>query len=410
VLALVDRFRYEGALFARETSLKKVYLVAIEQAHPAPLESIRTTLESDEVEFVPQADGASFTVRADEVTIQVEFVPGPIALGDSLKLVTGSDEALKVLRSAKGCYQILFQPGRPQGSVAVFEALWCARALMEQVPAVLLDLTSMKLHAQEDVAEITELDFDIRDHLNLHALEATSGETPLWVHSHGMEKFGIRDVEVFHLAEDDLLATESFLHELCTDLAFGQGPELRTVVETNNGETFMLLPSEDARVNLMGVPLEAFEGHNALYFTVVSPGGRHNLSELLRPYRERFAQEPVEKTAQMRDQAQALLPAFKARFQRKGLMEPLSFLVRSPFETHPEGEAVTEQLWLEVLSWDEQKVLGKLLDGAMHTTEWRKGAQVEVEEDQINALALEREGRSLEQEEVSKILLLERPM
>ena len=32
----------------------------------------------------------------------------------------------------------------------------------------------------------------------------------------------------------------------------------------------MLLPSDEARVSLIGVPLETFEGHEGLFFTVVS--------------------------------------------------------------------------------------------------------------------------------------------
>jgi uncharacterized protein YegJ (DUF2314 family) len=112
----------------------------------------------------------------------------------------------------------------------------------------------------------------------------------------------------------------------------------------------------------------------------------------------------------MHQQAQAVLPAFMARFQRKGLMEPLTFLVRAPFETHPEGETVRENLWLEVVAWEEGTVVGKLVDGAAHTTEWRKGAHVEVDVKEINALALSREGRMLDEEEMRALLVAERPM
>jgi uncharacterized protein YegJ (DUF2314 family) len=226
----------------------------------------------------------------------------------------------------------------------------------------------------------------------------------------GMEKFGARDLEIFHLGEQDLLPAEAFLYELCTDLAFGQQPALRTEMGTSEGQTFMLVPSEEARTNLMGVPLEAFEGHEGLFLTVVSPQGRHNTAELLRPFRERFAQEPEQKTESMHRETQGLLPAFKARFLRRGLMEPLAFLVRAPFQTHPEGQEVTEQLWMEVLSWDDSTVVGRLVDGAVHTTEWRKGAHVEVDEDQINALAISREGRTLEEDEMRALLIAERPM
>ncbi|HEY0095161.1 MAG TPA: DUF2314 domain-containing protein, partial [Archangium sp.] len=101
---------------------------------------------------------------------------------------------------------------------------------------------------------------------------------------------------------------------------------------------------------------------------------------------------------------------FKARFLRKGLMEPLAFLVRAPFETHPEGETLNEQLWMEVVSWDDATVVGRLVDGAVHTTEWRKGAHVEVAEADVNALALSREGRTLDEDEVRALLNAERPM
>jgi hypothetical protein len=110
--------------------------------------------------------------------------------------------------------------------------------------------------------------------------------------------------------------------------------------------------------------------------------------------------------------ASRLLPAVKARYQRKGLMEPLTFLVRAPFEVHPEGQAEDpeeEQLWAEVVQWDETALVGRLVDGGQATTEWRKGAHVEIEDTQINAVALSREGRTLEPDEMERLLLAERP-
>jgi hypothetical protein len=160
----------------------------------------------------------------------------------------------------------------------------------------------------------------------------------------------------------------------------------------------------------MGVPIEAFLGHEGLYLTVVSASGRHTLSELLRPYHARFAKEPAERTSELREQAQALLPAFKARFHRKGLMEPLMFLVRAPFEVHPDNEVVVEHLWMEVLGWEDEHVLGKLVDGATHTTEWRKGAAVEIEPGMVDAIGVNREGRALGEEEMLALLNSERPV
>jgi Uncharacterized protein conserved in bacteria (DUF2314) len=391
--------------------VKEVYVLAIESSSPIPLEEVRQAFESEDVRFSLLEGGHGFALQAEGVRVEVRFDTEGLSKNWEPRLLTGSEEALQVFNRAKGFYRFFVVPGAgPQPTVPVFEALLCARRLMDTTQGVLLDLTAYKLHDAADVVDITELDFDIRDHVNLHAVAAIEGDTPLWVHSHGMEKFGTRDLEIFHLGEEDLLAAEMFLHELCTDMAFGQGPEVRKEVHTSEGQSFMLVPSEEARVNLLGVPLETFEGHEALFLSVVSPLGRHNTAELLRPYRERFIPEPEERTEALRAEAQALLPAFKARFGRKGLMEPLTFVVRAPFETHPEGQAVEENLWLEVVAWEEDTVVGKLVDGAVHTTEWRKGAHVEVDEEQINALAISREGRTLEEDEMRALLIAERPM
>jgi hypothetical protein len=387
----------------------EAYLLATEQQAAIKASILREALGDDNVEFA-DIRGCVVSVRVNSARTDIRFekLKSPIKL--SPELMSGSDESIAAVKKAKSVYRISFAPGHPQPSVAVFETLWCIRTLMEQVPGILVDVMAQKLHDLNDVQEITELDFDIRDHINLHAIEVTEGDTPMWIHSHGMEKFGTRDVEAFHIAEADLPPAESFLHRLCTDLAFGQGPKLRTIVETGDGESFMLVSSEEARQNLMGIPLETFEDHQGQFLTVVSANGRHTLAGLLKQYREHFAEENPEKTEALRLQAQELLPAFKARFLRKGLMEPLTFLVRAPFEVHPDGSAVNENLWLEVLTWEGESIVGKIVDGAAKTTEWRKGAQVEIDDEQINALGIAREGQPLDGDDIKSLLLAEKPM
>ncbi len=390
--------------------MKEVYILAALSPEPLPLEAMIEALEAEDVTVTPLPGEHGFTLRSGEASVEVRFdtLEGP--LGWTPDFLSGSDDSQDLLKNARGFYRISFEPGRPQPSVAVFEALWCARSIMEQVEAsALLDVTAFKLHDAEDVREITELEFDIRDHVNLHAVQVAEGNTPLWVHSHGMEKFGIRDVEVFQLADEDLPAAESFLHSLCTDLAFGHGPPERPQVDSG-GDAFILVPSEEARSSLIGLPLDAFEGHEGNFFTVLSGSGRHNLSTLLTPYRDQFVDEDPELSEALREQAKALLPAFKARFGRRGLMEPLSFRVRAPFEAHPDGEPVNEDLWAEVVAWEQDALVGRLVDGSSHTTEWRKGAHVKIDEASINALGLAQDGRPLEEEELEHFLAGERPM
>ncbi len=392
--------------------MKEVYIVATDDAAPLPEELVRERFESDDVEIQFGGEGLLFAVVAEEARVEVRFETRAAALGWTPELLTGAPEDRARLEKAKGFYRVSFEPGKPQGPVAVFEGLWTVRTILEITEGVAVDVTAFKLHSMRDVEEITELDFDIRDHLAIHAMEAGEGERPMWVHTHGMAKFGALDVEMFHIAEDDLAAAETFIHELCTDMAFGQAPPPRTPVSTSVGRQFVLLPSEEGRTALRGIDPEIFDAHEGSFLTVVSAEGRHAMSEILEQYRGRFEEESEEESGQLLEVARRLLPAFKARCQRKGLMEPLTFVVRAPFEVHPEGDAgepEEEQLWLEVLTWDEDKLIGRLVDGGKTTTEWRKGAQVEVEEDQINALAVNREGRTLEPEEMEQLLLAERP-
>lgn len=392
--------------------MKEVYIIATAEAVPVDIEVLREAFESEEVQFVVGEPGLYFSVQSETSRVDVRFDARTESLGWSPELLTGTEACHAMLKSARGFYRFSFEPGKPQASVAVFEALWCVRTLLENVEGVVLDTTAFRLHTAEDVTEITEFDFDIRDHMTLHAVEAGEGDRRWWIHSHGLAKFGAWDVEVFNLVEEDLRPAETFFHELCTDLAFGQGPQLRVPVSTSVGASFMILPCDEARRSLFSVPQETFEGHETLFNTVVSADGRHTLSEVLAQYRDRFEDETAEEAQAMKTQADDLLPAFKARFLRRGLMEPLTFLVRAPFEVHPErGDGPKEeQLWAEVLSWEEDGVIGKLVDGGQTTSEWRKGAHVEFEPDQINAIALSREGRTLEDDEMKNLLLAEKPM
>jgi hypothetical protein len=392
--------------------VKEVYIVATASPKPVTDEQLVEAFESDEIKLVLKEDGNLFSVRAENTRIDVRFEARKEDLGWSPELLSGSPQSHQALQGSRGFYRLSFEPGKPQATVAVFEALWCVRTLLELVEGVVIDITAYKLHTPEDVEELTELEFDIRDHISLHAVEAGQNDAPLWIHSHGMAKFGLWDVEVFNLAEPDLKAAEIFFHELCTDLAFGQAPPPRTPVQTSVGSAFMLIPAEEARPTLRGINPETFAGHEMQFLTVVSPEGRHNLTELLANYRDRFEAETEEEAEEREKEARELLPSFKQRFMRKGLMEPLAFIVRVPFEVHPDGEGKSdeEKLWVEVITWEDDTLIGKLVDGGQTTTEWRKGAHVEVEQSQINAIGLSREGRQLDPEEMKTLLLAERPM
>ena len=394
------------------TGTRDVYIVATDTPEPLAPEVLTEAFEAEDVKLVFGEDGFLFSVRAEQSRVDVKFEARLTSLGWTPELLTGTPELRERLEQAHGFYRVSFEPGSPQPSIAAFEALWTVRTILELTEGVAVDVTAFKLHSAMDVEEITELDFDIRDHITVHAQPLGEGERNNWVHTHGMSKFAAPDVEMFHIPEEDLAAAETFFQELCTDLAFGQGPAVRQVISTSVGMGFQLLPADEARSNLYQIDQESFTGHTQGLVTVVSPEGRHGMSDILKHYRGRFEEETDEEARLKQEAATRLLPIFKGRYMRKGLMEPLAFLVRAPFEVHPAGEAgepEQEQLWVEVVQWDEDNLVGKLVEGGTRTTEWRKGSHVEVDDSQINALAVAREGRQLDPEEMEQLLQLERP-
>jgi Uncharacterized protein conserved in bacteria (DUF2314) len=393
-------------------TLREIYIVATDAGEPLDAAALTQAFEAEEVKVTMAQGDHSFSVEADGSRVEVRFEARLSALGWTPELLTGTVELRAQLEQAHGFYRISFEPGKPQPSIAAFEALWTARTILELTPGLAIDVTAFKLHSMMDVEEITELDFDIRDHVTVHAEAMGEGERNLWVHTHGMAKFAAPDVEMFHISEDDLAPAETFFHELCTDLAFGQGPQLRHPIATSVGMGFQLLPCDEGRANLYQVDPEQFTGHTNDIVSVVSPEGRHGMTDILKHYRDRFEEESDDEAEARRSAASRLMPLFKGRYMRKGLMEPLSFQVRAPFEVHPDGqdaEAEQEQLWVEVVQWDGETLIGRLVDGGTRTTEWRKGSHVEVDESQINALAVSREGRALEPEDMERLLRLERP-
>jgi len=394
------------------STLRETYIVATEKTAPIEREAVTRAFESDDVTLVFDEEGVLFSVRADSSRVEVKFESRFEPLGWTPDLLSGTPELREKLKEARGFYRVSFEPGQPQPSVAVFEALWTVRLLVELVEGVAIDVTAFKLHSPQDIEEITELDFDIRDHVTIHAIEFGEGGR-MWVHTHGLSKFKSPEVEMFAIAEDDLPAAETFFHELCTDLSFGQGPQVRQVVSTSVGRAFTLVPAEEGRTTLYGnSDPEAFEGHESTFLTVVTDEGKHAMGEILVHYRDRFEEESEAEARSLQQMAERLLSSFKARFQRRGLMEPLTFQVRAPFEVHPDGEKgeVSEELlWVEVVQWDEGSLLGRLVDGGQSSTEWRKGSHVEVDDSQVNALGLSREGRTLDPEEMEALLQAERP-
>lgn len=313
------------------------------------------------------------------------------------KPLLGTRELRAHIGAATGCYRVYFRELTvPQ---TLFEALWVARVIAEMCGGAMLDVTSLQMHSATDLAEMTELDFDIRDHIVIHSVDINRNGK-LWLHSHGMAKFGARDLEVFDIDEHLQEAGEIFLRELGTEYAFSHGPPLSRIMRTTLGGTFMVVADCERKG-------AAYCAQSAGFLTVLGGSGTHTVCALLAPYLEAAN---LGDGHEVYGNVETLLPAFKARFLRRGLLEPITFMVRAAFEITPrDGLRAEESLWLEIVHWNGHQVIGKLLAAARASTEWRKGSQVQVDETQISALGMNRNGKQVPLPEVAGILQGERP-
>src|SRR5574340_513412 len=101
--------------------MREVYIVATADPAPLPEELVRERFEGDDVEIEYGGEGRLFSVVADEARVEVRFETRASALGWTPELLTGAPEDRARLEAAKGFYRVSFEPGKPQGPVAVFE-------------------------------------------------------------------------------------------------------------------------------------------------------------------------------------------------------------------------------------------------------------------------------------------------
>ena len=188
------------------SSMREIYIVATASADRVDTEALTEALRADDVEISIDQNGVFCSIKAEQSRVEIRFESRSEPLGWAPELLEGPGDVREFLQNARGFYRISFEPGQPQNSVAVFEALWAARTLLELVDGVCVDTSAFKLHDQQDIEEITELDFDIRDHITVHGVDMPGQASQLWVHTHGMSKFGVPDVEMFFIHEDDVPA------------------------------------------------------------------------------------------------------------------------------------------------------------------------------------------------------------
>ncbi len=262
------------------------------------------------------------------------------------------------------------------------------------------------------MAENCGRDDDMVDHLQFHVLEEGKG---VWIHSHGMHKFGIPEVEIESVPHELAAAGLETLKRMCLVLIEKRMDGIPESAEhriANSPFLFLteLKPADDeghfpggrftarpfladydpyspdtlrhalrlmeSRVR-MGVKQHRDDTGGAAESTPVTPPAGNGPDEARRKFLE------------ARDLAKGQFEVFKRSFLETGPSEELVHAVKVGF---PASSGRVEWMWVSLDAWEGSSVKGSVENTPVLRTDLGKGSRVEVTEDEIFDWLVSREG------------------
>ncbi len=337
---------------------------------------------------LPAASPGLGPVRLGQVTVEAG-APGDVTLPE----VPLPPEVQAGLGAATSVYLLRHAPGLE----AVAEALALARILVAEVGGVVLDVAAGRVLEDDALERSTADELDAEDHVVLHVVQGPSGAS--WVHTHGLAKLGVPDLEAHGVPPDLVGEVSSLFTDLAGDLALGDGPEVGEPFDLPGGAV-VLKPAAAVRGDA-GVPAAELRGHDGPYLALVAEDGGA-LEDELRGYGavELKSDEDVEVE---RAAAQSLFPRFVARAEAR--LGGEAFYVKAPFPVNgPSGET-REHMWVELVEVRAGVIEGPLATTSFYEPErWPEGTPVQILLAEVEALAAVRDGEVVPDEELARFL------
>ncbi len=155
-------------------------------------------------------------------------------------------EVLDRLLHATYVYRIRVQVPETRDLSYLAHALTTASSLARAIDGVIRDVqTQLVITSQEARGILKSSDFDISKHVLVHALKDPGGGEALWLHTHGMGKFGRPDLEMRDVPEEHADVARHGLLTIADYLS--QGAVVRPGETMQLGDaylTFTLAPGE----------------------------------------------------------------------------------------------------------------------------------------------------------------------
>jgi hypothetical protein len=260
-----------------------------------------------------------------------------------------------------------------------------ALRMAEQLGLRLFDPVLNETFMCEDWAYRLTEPFHARGYVATHFVRG-DGERPSWVHTHGMDRFGLPDVEAFSVPVEDAEDVVAFLHEAAESWIREDPPAPSAQPRRVDGVKVRVLDARVARRRVKGYDESAWEGHDTPYFTIAPLGEWKDTLAGWRPSSVRRSPLLVERLCAITNE---ILPQIKKRFE-KG---QAAVKVKARFPIMSSKSKDFESMWVHVEEWDEHTIKGRLDNEPERRSDLACGSTVEVADAEVWDVLVVQDGR-----------------
>lgn len=229
--------------------------------------------------------------------------------------------------------------------------------------------------------------FHARGYVATHFVRSdTAADRVSWVHTHGMERFGLPDVEAFDVPEEDAEDVVAFLHEAAESWIRDDAPAPSAQPRRVDGVKVRILDAKVARHRAKGYDDTAWEGHDSAYVTVVPLGEWRDTLAGWRPSSVRRSPVLVDRLCAITNE---ILPQVRKRFERG----QAAVKVKARFPVISSKAKDFESMWIHVEEWDDGKIRGRLANEPERRSDLACGSPVEIAPGEVWDVLVVQDGR-----------------
>jgi hypothetical protein len=216
---------------------------------------------------------------------------------------------------------------------------------------------------------------------------ASDDERASWVHIHGMDRFGLPDVEAFEVSEDRAGEVVAFLHEVAATWIREEAPAPSPSPRRLDGVRVRVLDAAVGRRGARGWDDDGFQGHDGAFLTL-SP--LETWSEALQGWRPSSIKRTPGLVERLCAITGEILPRVRQRFEEGGA----EVTVKARFKVAaPSGLPSTESMWVKVDEWLGDRIKGRLANEPELRGDLACGAEVEVAAGEVWDVLVVEDGR-----------------